>query len=55
MLKERLTSEVAGIILRYVRTPKGRLTEISDLCSLNRKEFNVRGCIGAHHELRTVS
>lgn len=56
MLKERLTSEVAGIILRYVRTPKGRLTEISDLCSINRKEFNVRGLskMKLHRLLRII-
>lgn len=43
MLKERLTSEVAGIILRHVREEKGRLTELSDLCRINRREFNQRG------------
>ena len=42
-LKDQLTSEVAGIILRHVRTPKGRLTEISDDSKINRKDFNVHG------------
>lgn len=43
MIKDQLTSKVAGIILQHVRNPKGRLTEISDMCKINRKEFNVRG------------
>lgn len=41
--KEQLTSEVAGIILQHVRNSKGRLTEVSDLCGINRKEFNKKG------------
>jgi hypothetical protein len=43
MLKEQLTSKVAGIILEHVRSKKGRLTELSDWCRINRKEFNIRG------------
>ena len=43
MTKERLTSELAGIILQHVRNPKGRLTEISDLCGINRKYFTRKG------------
>ena len=43
MLKDELTSNVAGIILHHVKETKGRLTEISDLCGINRKEFNRRG------------
>jgi len=43
MLKEQLTSKVASIILQHVREPKGRLTEISDLCHINRREMNIRG------------
>ena len=43
MLKDKLTSEVAGIILRHVRNPKGRLTEVSELCRINRREFTIRG------------
>jgi len=42
-LKDQLTSDVAGIILRYVRSHKGRLTEISNDSRINRREFNVRG------------
>lgn len=56
MLKEQLTSEVAGIILRHVRNPKGKLTEISELCRINRKEFNVRGLskMKLHRLLRII-
>jgi hypothetical protein len=39
MLKERLASTCAGIILNEVRT-SGRLTMISDECGINRKFFN---------------
>ena len=42
-VKEKLTHELAGIILHHVRDGKGRLTELSDLCGINRKEFNKRG------------
>ena len=48
-LKDQLTSEVAGIILRHVRTPKGRLTEISDDSKINRKDFNVHGLSQSMH------
>lgn len=56
MLKEQLTSAVAGIILHHVRETKGRLTEVSDLCSINRKEFNRRGLskMKLHRLLRLV-
>lgn len=56
MLKQQLTSEVAGIILRHVRNPKGKLTEISDLCRINRKEFNVHGLskMKLHRLLRII-
>ena len=43
MLKQQLTSEVAGIILNHLREKKGRLTEVSDLCNINRKELNRKG------------
>lgn len=43
MLKEQLTSMVAGIVLQRVRSEKGRLTEISELSKINRREFTVRG------------
>ena len=39
MLKERLASTCAGIILNEIRT-SGRLTMISDECGINRKYFN---------------
>lgn len=56
MLKDQLTSAVAGIILHHVRERKGRLTEVSDLCSINRKEFNRRGLskMKLHRLLRLV-
>lgn len=43
LLRNQLTSRVAGIILTRIRERKGRLTEISDECRINRREFNVRG------------
>ena len=43
MVKEQFTSEVAGIILNHLREKKGRLTEVSDLCNINRKELNRKG------------
>lgn len=43
MLKDQMTSRLAGIILQHVRNPKGRLTEISDLSRINRREFTTRG------------
>ncbi len=56
MLKDQLTSEVAGIILDRVRESKGRVTEISDLCRINRRELNVRGLsrMKLHRLLRIV-
>ena len=56
MLKDELTSNVAGIILHHVKETKGRLTEISDLCGINRKEFNVRGfaSLKLHRLLRVI-
>ena len=55
-LKQQLTHEVAGIILDTVREKKGRLTEISDLCRINRKHFNVKGFsqLRMHQLLRVV-
>lgn len=55
-LKQQLTSEVAGIILDTVREKRGRLTEISDLCKINRSKFNVRGFsqLRVHQMLRIV-
>ena len=43
MIKDQLTSEVASIILRYVKSYKGLLTLVSDESRINRREFNVRG------------
>ena len=43
MIKDRLTSEVAGIILRYAKSYKGLLTLVSDESRINRREFNIRG------------
>ena len=42
-LKDQLTSEVSGIIMNYVREEKGRLTWISEVTGINRKEFTRRG------------
>ena len=56
MLKQQLTSEVAGIILDHVRETKGRLTLISDATRINRKHFTVRGFsqLRVHQMLRIV-
>lgn len=42
-LKTQLTSEVAGIVLEYVKAKKGRLTWISEVTGINRREFNRHG------------
>jgi len=42
MIKDQLISQVASIILRFVRNRKGRLTEQSDDCRINRRKFNVK-------------
>lgn len=56
MLKDQLTSAVAGIILHHLRDFKGRLTEVSDLCNINRREFNRKGLskMKMHRLLRLV-
>ena len=53
-LKDKLTSEVAGIILKYVKAEKGRLTRISEDARINRKEFNIRGLskMRLHRQMR---
>ena len=38
-----MTSDVAGIILEYLRSVKGRLTEVSNLSGINRREINRKG------------
>jgi hypothetical protein len=43
MLKNQMTSVVSGIILHHLRDTKGRLTEVSDLCNINRRELNRKG------------
>jgi acyl-[acyl carrier protein]--UDP-N-acetylglucosamine O-acyltransferase len=54
--KERLTSEVAGIILKYVTERNGRLSRISEVTGINRREFNRRGLakMKLHRLLRIV-
>lgn len=42
-LQQKLTSEVSGIILKYVKGESGRLTWISEATSINRKEFTRKG------------
>lgn len=56
MLKEQLTSAVAGIILHHLRDFKGRLTEVSDLSNINRRELNRKGLakMKMHRLLRLV-
>lgn len=56
MLKNQLTSKVAGIILKTLREQKGRLTQVSDLCKINRREFNIRGLskMKFHRQLRII-
>jgi hypothetical protein len=55
-LKNEFTSEVAGIILNHLREKKGRLTEVSDLCNINRKELNRKGLakMKMHRLLRLI-
>ena len=43
MLRDELTSDVAGFILEYLRSVKGRLTEVSNLSGINRREINRKG------------
>ena len=43
MLRDELTSDVAGIILESLRSVKGRLTEVSNLSGINRRELNRKG------------
>ena len=38
-----MTSDVAGIILENLRSVKGRLTEVSNLSGINRRELNRKG------------
>ena len=38
-----MTSDVAGIILESLRSVKGRLTEVSNLSGINRRELNRKG------------
>ena len=56
MVKEQFTSSVAGIILNHLREKKGRLTEVSDLCNINRKELNRKGLakMKMHRLLRLI-
>ena len=43
MKKQDLAKKFAEIILQYLRSKKGRLTRISDMCSINRREFTTEG------------
>ena len=43
MLRDELTSDVAGIILESLRSVKGRMTEVSNLSGINRRELNRKG------------
>lgn len=43
MKKQDLAKKFAEIILQYLRSKKGRLTRISDMCSINRREFTIEG------------
>ena len=43
MLRDELTSDVAGIILECLRSVKDRLTEVSNLSGINRREINRKG------------
>ena len=38
-----MTSDVAGIILESLRSVKGRMTEVSNLSGINRRELNRKG------------
>jgi acyl-[acyl carrier protein]--UDP-N-acetylglucosamine O-acyltransferase len=43
MLRDELTSDVAGIILESLRSVKVRMTEVSNLSGINRRELNRKG------------
>ena len=43
MLRDELTSDVAGVILESLRSVKGRMTEVSNLSGINRRELNRKG------------
>lgn len=43
MTTDQITSHVVGIILRHVRDKRGRLTLVSDMCRINRREFSQQG------------
>jgi len=43
MIRDELTSDVAGIILECLRGAKGRMTEVSNLSGINRREINRKG------------
>lgn len=55
-LRDKMSSDVAAIVLRYVRNKKGRLTQVSDDCRINRREFNISGLnkMRLHRLLRIV-
>lgn len=42
-MKALLSKKFAEIILQHLRSKKGRLTRISDMCSINRREFTTEG------------
>ena len=56
MLRDELTSDVAGIILESLRSVKGRMTEVSNLSGINRRELNRKGLakMRMNHLMRLV-
>ena len=56
MLNDQLTSSIAGIILKYVKSETGRMTWISDTAGINRREFNRNGLakMKLHRLLRII-
>lgn len=43
MINNQLSSLIVSIMLEAIREEKGRLTAISDMCVINRQEFDKEG------------
>lgn len=43
MTNDTLTGRIASTMLQAIKEERGRLTAVSDMCSINRQEFDVEG------------
>lgn len=56
MKKDLLALTIGGIINEAIREKRGRLTEVSDMCVINRQEFAPEGIANlALHQLTRLS